>query len=133
MSQKIAERLQKFALSFPETTEAHPWGHTVAKVKGKIFFSMSVDDGSLKVSMKLPQSREFALDRPFCEPTHYGLGQHGWVSAKFSPKDKPPADLLEGWIEESYRAIAPKKLIAALDDEAEPAAKRARSPRARRR
>jgi predicted DNA-binding protein (MmcQ/YjbR family) len=134
MSPKIAERLRKFALALPETTEAHPWGHTVAKVKGKIFFSMSVDDGSFKVSMKLPHSREFALDRPFCEPTHYGLGQHGWVSAKFGAKDKPPVALLEGWIEESYRAIAPKKMVAALDEPpAKPTkkAKRVPSPRAR--
>jgi predicted DNA-binding protein (MmcQ/YjbR family) len=131
MAPKIADRLLKFALSFPEATEAHPWGHTVAKVKGKIFFSMSVDQGSFKVSMKLPRSREFALDRPFCEPTHYGLGQHGWVSAKFGPKDKPPVDLLEGWIEESFRAIAPKKVVAAFDGAPEVASKRARSPRAR--
>jgi predicted DNA-binding protein (MmcQ/YjbR family) len=137
MSTKIAERLQKFALTFPETTEAHPWGHTVAKVRGKIFFSMSLDGGSLKVSMKLPHSREFALDRPFTEPTHYGLGQHGWVSAKFSSKDKVPMGLLEAWIEESYRAIAPKKVVAALDGEMKPApgraSKRAASPRARKR
>lgn len=130
MSRKEAERLLKFALSFPETEEAHPWGHTVAKVRGKIFVSMSLDGGAFKVSMKLPQSRLFALDRPFCEPTHYGLGAKGWVSAKFGAKDKPPMDLLEGWIEESYRAIAPKKVVAALDGAAP---KRASSPRSRKR
>jgi len=110
---RAGERLLKYALSFPETAESRPWGETAIKVKGKIFLVMKDEDG-LKVSVKLPESREFALDRDFCMPTHYGLGAKGWVTAQFGPKDKPPAGLLEAWIEESYRAIAPKKIVAAL-------------------
>jgi predicted DNA-binding protein (MmcQ/YjbR family) len=125
MSRKIAERLRKFALSFPETTEAHPWGETAIKVKGKTFLFMRADAAGMGMSVKLPHSREFALDRPFCAPTRYGLGASGWVSAKFTAKDKPPVELMEGWIEESYRAVAPKKLMAALDETA-PKPKRAR-------
>jgi hypothetical protein len=37
------------------------------------------------------------------------------VTARFSGADEVPVDLLRLWIEESYRAIAPKKLVAALD------------------
>jgi predicted DNA-binding protein (MmcQ/YjbR family) len=138
MSRKTAERLRKFALSFPETSEAHPWGETAIKVKGKTFLFMRADAAGVGLSVKLPHSREFALDRPFCEPTRYGLGASGWVSAKFTATDNPPLDLLEGWIEESYRAVAPKRVLAALDGtdtkpktKAKPKAKpkRARSPR----
>jgi len=111
---KAAERLRMFALSFPEATEAHPWGETAIKVKGKTFLFMRAGEDGISLSVKLPNPRDYALDRPFCEPTHYGLGSKGWVSAKFVPKDKPPVELLEGWIEESYRAIAPKKLVAGL-------------------
>ncbi len=32
----------------------------------------------------------------------------------FGPKDAPPLDLLQEWREESYRAVAPKKLSALL-------------------
>ena len=40
LSVKQAEqRLIKYALSFPETTLEHPWGHDVVKVKGKMFAS----------------------------------------------------------------------------------------------
>jgi predicted DNA-binding protein (MmcQ/YjbR family) len=115
----VAERLKTFALSFPETEETHPWGETAIKVKGKTFLFMRSDDALLSLSVKLPHSREFALDRDFAEPTRYGLGSKGWVSAKFEGmakgKNKPPADLLEAWIEESYRAIAPKRVLAKLD------------------
>lgn len=49
------------------------------------------------------------------EPSAYGLGKSGWVTAKF-PKDFTiPVDVLEAWIEESYRAQAPKKLVARMD------------------
>jgi predicted DNA-binding protein (MmcQ/YjbR family) len=119
----VAERLKTFALSFPETEEAHPWGETAIKVKGKVFVFMHIGDARLSLSVKLPHSREFALDRDFTEPTHYGLGAKGWVSAKFEgkgtgkpgKKSGPPVELLEAWIEESYRAIAPKRVLAKLD------------------
>lgn len=114
----VAERLRTFALAFPETAESHPWGETAIKVKGKTFLFMRSDEVLLSLSVKLPLSREFALDREFTEPTHYGLGSKGWVSAKFEGKargkNKPPVELLEAWIEESYRAIAPKRIVAKL-------------------
>ncbi|MET0554157.1 MAG: MmcQ/YjbR family DNA-binding protein, partial [Vicinamibacteria bacterium] len=45
----------------------------------------------------------------------YGLGKAGWVSARFGPKDRPPVDVLCKWIDESYRAVAPVKLVKELD------------------
>ena len=43
------------------------------------------------------------------------MGKAGWVSAKFEDGDMVPLDMLFSWIDESYRAVAPKKLIAELD------------------
>jgi predicted DNA-binding protein (MmcQ/YjbR family) len=106
--------LRKQALAFPETREDHPWGHTAIKVRGKAFIFMSQEEGGLSLSLKLPQSREFALEYPFTEPTGYGLGKSGWVTASFGPKDKPPVDVLGFWLAESYRAIAPKKLLTLM-------------------
>ncbi len=104
--------LRRYALAFPETREDLPWGESAIKVKGKTFLFMRCDENELHLSAKLPQSAPFALDRKFTEPAGYGLGASGWVTANFGPKDKPPVDLLKGWIEESYRAVAPKKLLA---------------------
>jgi hypothetical protein len=48
------------------------------------------------------------------EPTGYGLGRAGWVTATFRPGDTPPIDILCQWIDEGYRAVALKRLVATL-------------------
>ena len=102
--------LRALALAYPEAHEDFPWGHRAIKVRGKAFVFMSKDEPALSVSVKLPWSAEGALQLPCCEPTHYGLGRSGWVTATFGPKEKAPLDALGSWIEESYRAVAPKRL-----------------------
>jgi len=108
------DQLKAAALAYPEAWEDHPWGETVIKVRGKIFLFLFESEEGLKISLKLPRSREFALEYPFTKPTGYGLGKPGWVTSSFAPKEKPPLDVLEAWLDESYRAVAPKKLAAAL-------------------
>jgi predicted DNA-binding protein (MmcQ/YjbR family) len=109
-SKQICERLRKRALKYPGAKEDHPWGETAIKVNGKVFVFLGQDG----MSVKLPLSRDMAHDLPFAEPTHYGLGKHGWVTAHFDRKSRPPLHLLEAWIDESYRAVAPKKMVARL-------------------
>ena len=114
----MSRELRKFALSFPEATEDFPWGERVAKVNGKVFVFLGCDPvpgGPVGLSVKLPESGAEALDLPFARPTAYGLGKSGWVSASFEPGDRPPVEILKAWIRESYRAVAPKKLLAKLD------------------
>ncbi len=106
--------LRAFALGFPEAYEEFPWGERVAKVKGKVFVFLGMDGDELGLSVKLPQSGMLALGLPFASPTGYGLGKAGWVTARFGRREKAPVDLLRSWIDESYRAVAPKKLVAAL-------------------
>ena len=69
-------------------------------------------DDELGLSVKLPESGPMALLLPFAQPTGYGLGKSGWVSAHFVASDDPPLGMLREWIDESYRAIAPRKLAA---------------------
>jgi predicted DNA-binding protein (MmcQ/YjbR family) len=112
----LEKKLHAFALSFPEATETNPWGHAAIKVKGKtfVFLGGEKDVDELSLSVKLPQSRDMAVDLPFAQPTGYGLGKSGWVTARFEDAAGVPMDLLQAWIDESYRAIAPKKLAASL-------------------
>ncbi|HSS44625.1 MAG TPA: MmcQ/YjbR family DNA-binding protein [Thermoanaerobaculia bacterium] len=115
---RVSKALRNFALSFPGATEEFPWGERVAKVNGKVFVFLGLDPipgGPMGLSVKLPVSGEEALGLPFAKPTGYGLGKSGWVSASFNPGDRPPLAILKTWILESYRAIAPKKLVAMLD------------------
>jgi predicted DNA-binding protein (MmcQ/YjbR family) len=121
--------LRTFALGYPGAYEEFPWGERVVKVKGKVFVFLGRDEGGLSVSVKLPQSRLMALGLPFATPTGYGLGKSGWVSVQIGPREKPPMDLMRAWIDESYRAVAPKKLIATLPgEEAAPITKTKKSP-----
>jgi len=111
---KAFRDLRAFALDYPETREDKPWGETAIKVRGKSFVFLHGEGGELMVTLKLSDRHEFALEYPFASPSRYGLGKSGWVSCRFSRKDKPPLDLLKAWIDESYRLVAPKKLVASL-------------------
>ncbi len=115
--ERAEDELLAFALSYPEAYEDSPWGERVAKVKKKIFVFFHVPSDDLNVTVKLPESATIALSLPFVTPTgYYGLGKSGWVTATFTARDRPPVDVLKRWIDESYRNVAPKKLVAALDD-----------------
>jgi predicted DNA-binding protein (MmcQ/YjbR family) len=115
---RIASQLRDFALGFPEAREDFPWGERVVKVRDKVFVFLGRDDDETGVTVKLPSSGLMALSLPFASPTGYGLGKSGWVTARFAAKDKPPLDMLRQWIEESYRAVAPKELVKTLDQPA---------------
>ncbi|MFT4542944.1 MAG: putative DNA-binding protein (MmcQ/YjbR family) [Planctomycetota bacterium] len=108
------ESLRDFALGFPDAYEEFPWGHSAIKVRKKIFLSMSDQEDLFSMSVKLPESNFEALLLPFTEPTRYGLGKHGWVSARFGGMGMPPLELMREWIVESYRATAPKGLVKIL-------------------
>lgn len=116
---KSAAALRKHALGYPETVEDFPWGHSAFKVKGKVFLFtyLNQEEGFLSLSVKLPVCGKMALTLPFASPTQYGLGKSGWVTARFYAKDEVPLDMLKEWLDESFRAIAPKKVLAMLEAE----------------
>ncbi|MFI5674116.1 MmcQ/YjbR family DNA-binding protein [Streptomyces cellulosae] len=113
------QKAREFALGMPGATEDFPWGETVAKVNRKVFVFLGVDDGShpLGVTVKLTgeAAHAHALTCPGAEPAGYGLGRAGWVSVPLEPQGAPAAEVVCDWIEESYRVVAPKRLIAELD------------------
>jgi predicted DNA-binding protein (MmcQ/YjbR family) len=135
--------LLELALKYPKAAEDHPWEHTVVKVpgkKGKIFVFVDATEGRFALTAKLPSSGQAALTLPFTEPTGYGLGKSGWISARFDKGEDIPLDLLVAWLDESYRAVAPKKLVKVLDGVApapakkkKPAAKKKKKPAAKKR
>jgi len=122
---KTATAMREFALGLPGAHEDMPWGERVAKVNKKVFVFLGKPDpdaGQLRFSVKLPQSSGWALSMPFTEPTGYGLGKSGWVTVTIGQKARAaPLELLLGWIEESYRAVAPRKLAARLETPDAPA------------
>jgi predicted DNA-binding protein (MmcQ/YjbR family) len=120
---KIAEakkKLLKAALAYPDAWKDHPWGETVVKVGKKVFVFLGLPRGGFSLSCKLPHSFDVALSTlPFAESTGYGLGASGWVTARFEGKDDVPFPLLLEWLDESYRAVAPAKLVKQLPERQE--------------
>jgi predicted DNA-binding protein (MmcQ/YjbR family) len=112
---KAEAALRAYALTLPGAVEEFPWGDRVMKVNKKVFVFMGTHEGGLAMSTKLPDTAAIALTLPFASPTRYGLGKSGWVTALFAKNERPPLDMMRAWIEESYRAIAPAKLVATLD------------------
>lgn len=106
--------LREMALAYPGAYEEFPWGHRAIKVRGKAFAFMASENHELSLSVKLPVSSMGALIFPFAAPTGYGLGKSDWVTSRFGPGDAVPVGLLGTWIDESYRAIASKRLVARL-------------------
>jgi predicted DNA-binding protein (MmcQ/YjbR family) len=108
-------RLRAAALAFPESYEEFPWGHTAVKVQGKVFLFLYREKTFLSLSLKLPVSGKTAVGLPFASPTPYALGKSSWVTARFNVMDHVPLEMLQEWLDESFRAIAPKRILARLE------------------
>lgn len=114
----LEDEMRRYALGFPEAIEDHPWDHVAIKVRKKnfVFLGGHKDaEGLFSMTVKLPQSAEMVVNLPFVEPSGYGLGRAGWVTVKLSEGDDAEPEMLKEWIEQSYRAVAPKTLVKQLD------------------
>jgi predicted DNA-binding protein (MmcQ/YjbR family) len=105
--------LRAFGLAYPGAHTKSPWpGHQDLAVNDKTFAYLAVEGAPFEISCKLPRSAAIALMLEGTEPTAYGLGKRGWVTARFPPDRPLPIEMLTQWIDESYRAQAPEKLLA---------------------
>ncbi|HZG02638.1 MAG TPA: MmcQ/YjbR family DNA-binding protein [Streptomyces sp.] len=115
----VREAVREFALGLPGAHEDFPWGTCVVKVNRKIFVFLGAEEGDdppgVTVKLADPGAHGHAMSVPGAVPTGYGLGRAGWVSVPLGGAGAPPAELLCDWVEESYRTIAPRRLVAQLD------------------
>ncbi|HWP04932.1 MAG TPA: MmcQ/YjbR family DNA-binding protein [Polyangiaceae bacterium] len=109
---KAEAAIAKLALAYPDVIEENPWGHRAFKVKKKTFLFLGADGEGVSLSVKLPHSGVAALSLEYTEPTHYGLGKSGWVTARFTRGSDVPLPVVAEWLKESFEAIAPAKLKA---------------------
>ncbi|HEX8512037.1 MAG TPA: MmcQ/YjbR family DNA-binding protein [Allosphingosinicella sp.] len=112
----IVKALRAFGLAYPGAHSKAPWpDHDDLAVNDKTFAYLPVAGQAFSLSVKLPYTGEVALQLPYAKPTAYGLGKSGWVSFTPSEGEMPSLDQLQDWIDESYRAQAPKRLVRELD------------------
>lgn len=109
----VRKAVLEFALTLPEAWEDHPWNEVAVKVRQKIFVFLG-SQGSGRITVKLVESHGHALSIEGAVRTGYGLGRSGWVTVP-AEADGVDLDLLRDWVEESYRIVAPKTLVAQLD------------------
>src|SRR5205809_275200 len=115
-SDAVLKELRAFGLKYPGAHTKSPWpGHMDLAVNDKTFAYLGIEGEPFHIACKLPHSASMALMMSGTQPTPYGLGKSGWVTAEFPDDAKIPVETLKAWIDESYRAQAPKKLVAALD------------------
>jgi len=109
------ERLLQMVLKLPGAYEDRPWGSVHCKVDGKIFVGWGRhDDGEMELGFRVSpdlQSMLVASDPRFKIAKY--VGKYGGVDMRIGPA--PNWDEIEQFIVESYRIIAPKKLVKELD------------------
>jgi predicted DNA-binding protein (MmcQ/YjbR family) len=114
--EEVLKALRAWGLTFPGAHSKAPWpGHDDLAVKDKTFAYLAAEGEPFSISVKLPYTHPVALDLPFAAPTGYGLGKSGWVTLTPRATEMPSLDQFKEWIDESYRAQAPKKLVKELD------------------
>lgn len=112
------DALRSFALGFPAAFEDFPWGLAAIKVATgskwpPVFLWLgSRDAGVHEVYVKLTESYDAAVALVGAVPTRMsGVGQFGRLTIALPVQD---LDLVFDWVDESYRNVAPKRLVAQL-------------------
>ena len=134
-SSEFKRALRAICLRYPEAEQAIACKGTslectTFKARNKTFLFVSEAEIKLKLGPSLPDATWLASK----EPSRYQAGSIGWVTLKFNSDEPPALELLEKWIDESYRLLAPRQLVAMLSERSRPAKdspKASAKPRAR--
>lgn len=122
----VTKAWRKFALGYPEAWETGACVNRAFKAGKKSFLFMGINDEVYHARIRLGDSVKEAEKLAKKNPDNYDVGKFGWTKVTFPRNKKPPKGLLERWIDESYRILAPKKLLADLPEKGPPKAKRKR-------
>lgn len=113
-----AEVLRRVAMAYPEAKEGVACAGRVLEkrtitVRKKAFLFL----GAAEALLKLGGSLDAAAGEAANAPGRFKVGAHGWVTITFGEVKSLPIDLLTEWLDESYRLMAPKQLVALLPEQ----------------
>ncbi len=102
------------ALAFPEAEELSHFGKPDFRVRGKIFAGLSADEhvGTLKLTPEVQTSVVGSNEADPFFPSAGAWGQKGWTHVRLAHVD---GAVLRELLEEAYRLVAPKGLVAGLE------------------
>ncbi|MYA53337.1 MAG: MmcQ/YjbR family DNA-binding protein [Dehalococcoidia bacterium] len=112
------ERVRAVCLALPEAEEKEAWGMPTFRVRGKLFAHFANDhhgDGRVALWLKAAEGAqellvEAAPERFFVPPY---MGPRGWVGMRVD--GEVDWEEVAALVEEAWRLIAPKRVVAALD------------------
>lgn len=108
----VFTRLRRVCLALPETKETSSWGHPTFRAGQKIFCAFEQFGGRPSVALRVTAADAKRLVRKryfFSTPYGRGVWVSRWVDVPVNPK------LMAALIDQSYRQVAPKKLVRLLD------------------
>ncbi len=113
LARDLLTRLRAICLALPATEEVEAWGHPTFRVRGKIFATFGGEADQAQMSVKSTHEMQAALvsSDPRFSVSHY-VGKHGWVT--LSMAGRVDWSEIEALVRESYRLIAPARLVASL-------------------
>jgi hypothetical protein len=107
--------LRQLATALPEVTEGITCDKAAYKAGGKSFLFVGSSGTATTIMLKLQGSLPEAKKLAAAHPSTYKIGGHNWVTITLPHDQPPPMGVLQRWIEESFRLLAPKNLVAVLD------------------
>jgi predicted DNA-binding protein (MmcQ/YjbR family) len=116
-SRALVQRLRGLCLALPETSERSSWGHPNFRAGKKTFAAFEVIRGRPSIAFRLPPEEvEPLLLRKafFATPYGRGLWVSLWVDGKIDWK------LVERLLRRSYRLVALKRMVTALERSSRP-------------
>jgi len=113
LSRPTVGKLRALCLAFPETSETASWGHPNFRAGKRIFSAFEIVKGRPSIAFRFKATdvnRLLRTNNFFSTPYGQGRWASMWVDG--------PVDwrLVARLLERSYRVVANKRMITALDD-----------------
>lgn len=113
---EVLERLREICLSLPRTKETLTWGKPHFRVGEKIFCGCGDQKGEPTIGLKLTTAdSKRIMKAPGITKAAYSRPNDGWIAIQ--PNDFDDWDEINRMVLESYRLVAPKKILKLLESD----------------
>lgn len=109
------DHIRALALSFPEAHEEGHWGKPSFRVRNRIFATVGEEPGVAILKVPVDDQEVLLAAQPEAFTTN-AWSKQGWLGARLDVIDP---ELFDELLEDSWRRIAPKRAIKALEEQRE--------------